>query len=354
MSLIEKLWEKRKKGCWISIFLFFLWVLSLFWKFWVFVKNNLYQYKWLHTKKVKAVVISVGNIVVGGTGKTPFVDLLTKSLGEDNVAILSRGYKSLREKDHLCVDPQKYLFSPDVMGDEPYLLAKKNPKTLFFIGKDRVFSATEAVKKQRKLLILDDGFQYRKLFHDLDVVLLSGDSLVGNGYFLPRGPLRESLVCLQRASLLVVNEGRNDLDREMIRSTLRQHSKAPILFVKPEIQGFRDLLGNHVDLDKEKSISLFCAIGNPTRFVYSIKEYGCRIDNTFFRKDHETFSLAELTKFWQGSKKTYLVCTEKDAVKISTNSLPIVYAEMKLVVSEGMALFQEFINGIQKRVFHLE
>ncbi|MEI6242113.1 MAG: tetraacyldisaccharide 4'-kinase [Chlamydiota bacterium] len=351
MRIWEEILQRKEKGVSLSFVLSILWLISQGWRLWVFVKNGLYNKKLLSSQKVGPFVISVGNIVLGGTGKTPFVDLLTKAFDPKEIAILSRGYKSLNENHHLFVDPSQFLPSSKEMGDEPYLLAKKNSKTFFFIGKDRIFSAIEAEKRKRKILILDDGFQYRKLVRDIDIVLLQGEAVFGNGYFVPRGMLRDSPSRLKNADVVVVNEGEKGLDREGIRKELRKYTECLILFVRPKLCGFRDLSGNEVKIGKEIPITLFCAIANPSRFVSLIKEEGYAVTKTFFRRDHETFSLQEMKDFYSQTKDAYLVCTEKDAVKISLCEIPILYAEMALSFVEGEKDWMSWVRGVKKRVF---
>ena len=149
-----------------------------------FLKNSFYDRKWISISSLPATVVSVGNIVAGGTGKTPFVHLLAKTFRHRKVAILSRGYGSI--------------------ADEALLLARRLPEVKVYVGKDRVASGIKAIKEGAELLILDDGFQYRRLARDFDLVLLDGDDLFGKGHYLPWGYLRDSPKRLREADAVFI------------------------------------------------------------------------------------------------------------------------------------------------------
>ncbi len=306
-----------------------LWLLSLLYQAGVGLRHRAYKLHLLSPKKVPAVVVSVGNIVAGGTGKTPLVHFLAGELAKENkVAILSRGYHSEVEDQNIRVEPS---MTAAQVGDEPFWLAQKLPSVQVWVGSDRVISAQKAIENGAEILLLDDGFQHLKLHRDFDVVVVSGEAPYSNGYYLPRGFLRDLPSRLNEASLLAVM-GAKRLDLAVPQVIFERTT--PV-----------DLMG--------KKVALFCAIGNPERFLKQVVAAGAHIAVSYMKPDHAPFAIQELEELAQTSKAECLVCTEKDFVKLPENSLPIIAAPLELSITDGEEVWKHFINQIKSQVPHV-
>ncbi len=302
--------------------------LSFFFFLGAFLKSYLYAKGFLKPKKVKSTVVSVGSIVAGGTGKTPLVLHLLKDLVGVKRAVLSRGYRSLWEKENKAVFDSKEASSKE-MGDEPYLIKKRFSSVPLFVGKNRILSARNA--KDYEVLILDDGFQHRKLHRDFEILSLRSSDLFGQNHFLPRGFLRDHPKELKRADVIaVLMEGKDT--EESVRKKIQPYTDAPLVGFQNQIDCFKNLLGKTVSLPSFQS-AVFCGIANPTSFLNLLKQKGFDICHHFFVSDHQKVSSKALQELYQKAKKKgalYLLCTEKDAVKLKEETMPIYYPQMIL------------------------
>lgn len=314
-------------------------LLSYLYKSGVFLRNFAYDAKVFKAKKVAAPVISVGNIVAGGTGKTPFVKMLADALSQlFKVAILSRGYLSKveRSKETVCIHADTAV---EICGDEPFWLARQLPQVSVWVGKNRCELAERSLQKGATVLLLDDGMQYRDLHRDIEIVVMDGEDLFGKGYFLPRGLLRDTPRRLKRADLIVINDAKC---HTKVKEKLLSYTQAPLLFVRMKLQ--TDLKG--------KKVGVFCAIGKPQRFIHSLKEAGFDITATFFKQDHLPFSYDEIEKFAKESKAEALVCTQKDYVKIpaqATFQLPLIPIAAEFEIVSGKDEWHKLIETIKKK-----
>lgn len=252
------------------------------------VRNAFYDRKLLPIHRVDCPVISIGNVVAGGTSKTPFVYQLSRVFNTRRVAILSRGYGKV--------------------ADEAMWLKEKLPHVRVYIGADRVALAQKATLEGAELILLDDGFQHRRLFRDLDVVLLDGEDPWGKGHFLPWGYLRDSP---------------------------RRASSADFVFTSGEDFEVRcvevkDLKGNPVSLQGKK-VSLFSGIAKPKKFRKTVEELGATAFSETILFDHEAISYEALLAM-QKQGVEFLVCTEKDRIKLppQAENFPVVIVEVSL------------------------
>jgi len=301
------------------------------------------------------LVISIGNIVAGGTGKTP----VTLKLAEEFVStfhtvILSRGYRS--QAEHLSApiilshgDGQGPIHAASFCGDEPYMLAKNLPEALIIVGKDRRRATILASKSGGQLVLLDDGMQHRRLARDFDVVVMDASNPFGYGYYLPRGFLRESLNSLARVDLIVLNHIYSDERYDEVKKEIEKYSKAPVVGVQMKVQGVWTL-SEHQPVDlKGVKVGVFCAIANPEYFSQTVKDRGAEIVSSQFEPDHLDFKTQQLNEFATLCKNRgaeYLVCTEKDQVKISDSqkiALPIVWIQIQLHIVKGEYEWSAFI-----------
>ncbi len=250
-----------EKGAWY--FAPFSWLYALV----ILCRNWLYDHRWLPIEKVPCTVVSVGNVVAGGSGKTPFVQLLAQQFPHRRVAILSRGYGPF--------------------PDEAVLLSRRLPKAKVYVGKDRVRTAKQAIADGAELIILDDGFQHRRLYRDFDIVL--GDD---QGYYLPRGFLRDNP--RRRGDLRLMPE-------EM----------------RVKVTGIFDAQGRSVASIAGWHVVLFSGIAKPQKFKKTVLELGAIVVAEAIFADHEPATLSQLPK------ADAFICTEKDFVKLPHTDLPI-------------------------------
>ena len=196
------------------------------------LRRTLYARGWLRTKKLPAPVVSVGNLTVGGTGKTPVVACLARLLQDrgKRVAILSRGYGGQSRSVACISDGRQTYQKPPEVGEEPYWLARALPGVAVYTGACR-FAAGMAAWKECKpdLFLLDDGFQHFQLHRDLDLVLLDAASPFGNGYLLPRGPLREPLTALAAAHSLILTRFDPERHQAQLATIQRAFPDKPLL-----------------------------------------------------------------------------------------------------------------------------
>lgn len=265
-------------------------------------------------------VVSVGNITVGGTGKTPIVSWIAEQLESmgRKPAIVSRGYGGTAGRGPLFVSRGSApLCDAAQAGDEPVQLAASLPGVRVVVGSDRWAGAAAAAADGADVVILDDGFQHRRLARDLDIVLLDASNPFDNGRVIPAGRLREPLHALGRAQMVLITRARPDTAYPEIESEVRRHApQATLLLADHRPQGFVDAAGRETPAPRRAVV--FCGIGNPVRFRDDLGQLG--IDVVGFRafRDHHVYTDAEIEKLRQDarSQEAVLVTTEKDLARI--------------------------------------
>ena len=214
---LQEVIEKKQRGIFPYLLQRFLSLISRIWGGLARLRNFFYDQQFFPSHKTNLFTISIGNIVAGGTGKTPLTLLLSNHLAQyGSVAIATRGYLSAVEHESISLLATEN-HSWETIGDEARLLVKKATKCKVFVGKNRINSAMQAEKIGANFFVLDDGFQHRQLARDLDVIVLNGKDLFGRGKYLPYGFLRESERSLRRADLIVINHFDQILSLEKIR-----------------------------------------------------------------------------------------------------------------------------------------
>ncbi|MBC7331284.1 MAG: tetraacyldisaccharide 4'-kinase [Synergistetes bacterium] len=325
----------------------------------------LYDSELLPSQRLSAKVISVGNITSGGTGKTPFVSYLARKLSSKyRVAVLSRGYKGRREKSFGLVSDGKRLFlSVREAGDEAYLLAKSLVDIPVLVGKDRVFSGSFAVKYLRsQVLILDDGFQYRPLRRNLDIVLIDALDPFGKGSLLPQGLLREPLSALRRADIIVITKASlvSSGFLEELKSTLKDINPcAPIFTADYKTTGLRELFGSRKMWIQDEPAYVLCALGNPETFVKHLEGTGLKVIGARFYPDHHKYSSEELKEVQMEALSRgarLLITTAKDEVNMPPNFerlLPFLVSEVELQLGEEESFWREVDKALTQRILVL-
>lgn len=360
---------------------FFGWVLlailrmfSYLYEFGVCSKLNLYKSGILKQKKLDCCVISIGNITVGGTGKTPTaqkVAVIIQNLGY-RVVILNRGYRSHWDQDMGVVsDGKKIFMTAYEAGDEAYLMAKTLPGVPVIIGKNRALTGKFAVEKlNAEVIIMDDGYQHWHLQRDLDVVLVDTFNMFGNGCLLPRGTLREPLSHLDRAGLFLLTktDQSSKFGRQELRNTLASYNEsAPIIESVHRPKNFveiadwyKGIYENAKDLSElqGKKVMVFSAIGNPSSFEQTLSSIGIDIVEAIRYPDHHDYGMLEMQYISEraiSKEVVAMVTTGKDAVKIPTEfiyfnrEMPLYILNMDIMITDGREVFEKTIlNAIQK------
>lgn len=270
-------------------------------------------------------VISVGNITVGGTGKTPLVEKLARYLSEQNIraAVLSRGYGGHARSPLVVSDGINVLATAGAAGDEPYLMATKLKSVPVLVNRNRSVIGEMAIERYGcRVLLLDDGFQHRALARDLDIVVIDASRPWGNGWLLPAGPLREPLSALERADIIVLSRVESTADPERVRNALRQFTRNPVVEAKHVPDGWIDLKNRSVrplKILKKERLFAFAGIGHPEAFLKTLEPL-CRTVSGFLSfGDHHRYTgkdLFRIAKAAQRSGVDAVVTTEKDAVRL--------------------------------------
>lgn len=324
-------------------------------------RNCLYEKGWMR-RYVPPVplVISIGNIVAGGTGKTPVTLLLAGAFYERfTVAILSRGYRSKAEKldaPVLLCEGQGPNLPASYCGDEPYLFAQRFPKAIVIVGGNRKKASFLAAKAGAQAILLDDGMQHRRLARDFDVVVVDVGDPFGQGYFLPRGFLRDDICSLARANLIILNHISDSEQFTNVKMQLKSYSQAPIVGTKGHVIAIRDLKGQEAVMGEEKSVGMFCAIAHPEYFRRTLEQEGFQVVNEYILADHDHIREKDLEQFAQASAKKgakWLICTEKDRVKLPDQlslALPILWVQLELRVVAGQEEWLNFLHQAEAKI----
>lgn len=283
----------------------------------------LYRAGVLRTKRVPCPVISVGNVTVGGTGKTPvtiFIASLLKESGK-RVAVLSRGYKRGGKSIETVSDGRGILLGPDMAGDEPYLIAKRLQGVPVVVGADRVGAALYAIERfSPDVIILDDGFQHIRIERDLNILLT--DPVNGFGrYLLPRGILREPVEGIRRAGLVMGRGLSGKPDMELIK-----RFKLPVMEYSYRATGLVDVADKSskgVESIKGRKVIAFCAIANPESFFSTLEGLGAEVTDRVRFPDHHGYTQGDLdTVMGRREGSQMIITTEKDGVKIEGLNIP--------------------------------
>lgn len=306
------------------------------------VKNFLYDKGVLAQNSVGVPVISIGNLTVGGTGKTPVTDFCLKSLVADGkkVAVISRSYKADAEAPSLVDTEHRY--AARYYGDEPVLLAQTNPEVDVYVGPNKLETAQFAVRQEKyDVLIVDDGFQHRKLARDLNIVILDATEPLVNYAVVPEGRGRESFAGIQRADLLILTKCNLASEEYLHLLEKRVPEEKEVLHFGYSINQFNSA-GSDIKLTKSqmigKSFFLVSAIARPDVFEKMMGDIGSVSKKSLHFRDHHQYTNDDIKRIeseFTNSKADFLVTTEKDAVKLrSLMSEPSQLWIAKLEVAE--------------------
>lgn len=304
----------------------------------VSVKNAAYEHGWLKPKHLESSVVSVGNLSVGGAGKTPVVIRLAQLLNGEgrSVDVLSRGY-GRSAQNTARVDPEG---SAEQHGDEPILIAR-NARVPVYVGASRYKAGLLAEREQNKphIHLLDDGFQHRPLARDADILVLHRSDFFER--LLPAGQLREPLSALKRASIIVLRAEDKNLEEELRRRGI----DAPIWI-------------QHRRLIAEPSarVVAFCGIARPEEFFAALRARGVEIVATFPFRDHHAYTDPEVDRLLQ-LRNTYqaesFITTEKDWVRLTSQQrarlAPLKAARLEVVFENETAITAQLLSLLMRK-----
>ena len=372
--VLEVILEERP-GKRAAIVRFFLALLSKVFAVAVKIRRFLYNVRLLRDSTLGVQVIAIGNLTVGGTGKTPVVEKFARELQNQGrtVAILSRGYRSkppplagrllnkllLRDDTtppRVVSDGKSLLLDSETAGDEPYMLASNLKDVVVLVDKDRVKSGRYAIEKFGcDTLLLDDGFQYWKLAgRRRDIVLIDCQQPFGNEHLLPRGTLREPPSHLSRASTIFITKSDGETTR--LRARIGKHNpSASIIECIHHPLYFEDVFTGErfgLDLLKGRKLASLSGIAQPESFEKSLLHQGAELVYTKRFADHHRFTQQEVLNVVNRSKKrqaTAIITTQKDAVrfpKIDRRDLPIYFMRVEIKILSGAKDFNDCVRQI--------
>ncbi len=364
---------ERRWGLRAAAFRFFLFLLSGLYRLGVGWRLWWYESRLGSVHALGCLVVSVGNLTVGGTGKTPVVELFARELTKRGrkVAVLSRGYKSQpapfpqelldkfrpldqRHPPRLVSDGRSILLDSDLAGDEPFMLASNLKDVLVLVDKDRVKSGLHAIRKYGcDTLLLDDGLQFLRLKERLDIVLVDCESPFANRHLLPRGLLREPPEQLRRAHIIFITkcDGR---DLGELRAELRRYNNHAEFVECAHKPIHLEELSSHeikplAEL-KELRVAAISGIARPESFEQGLRKLGAEVVYARRFADHHRFSEGEITKMLERSKARgarAVITTEKDTVRfprLAKRPLPVYFLRVEIEIIRGHDVLADFTD----------
>lgn len=314
-----------------------MWPLSVLYGAGMQLRTRMYRMGVLKARRLGGVVISVGNLTVGGTGKTPMVIWIAGKLVSEgkSAGILSRGYGNRPVE---TVEGTGEIAPSELVSDEvKVMIDHLGDGVTYGVGADRYTRGMKLGKLGVNWFVLDDGFQHLELARDVDIVMIDSTFPFGGGQLLPAGRLREPRTALSRADIIVITRSRH---APAIEAAIRRDSDAPIYYARPVFDSVRGVACQRLDTEdaRKKKLFAFCGVGNPGPFVADLRDWGFQIAGHRFFPDHHHFTQSEaeqLEKAMSEAGATGLICTEKDVfnfadVKWKTCDLYVCRAKLEI------------------------
>ena len=336
-----------------------LWPFSLLFEIIVRVRAGLFRSGIIPRKRLDAVVISVGNLTTGGTGKTPMVIWLAERSAREghSVAVLTRGYRSQADAGASIPARDKRESLPAVFSDEVWLIWRRlGEKVRLGVGRDRFAWGRRFAKEGADWFILDDGFQHLRLARDADIVVVDATDPFGGGLLLPAGRLREPRSALARADVIVVT--RSDHSPELEKE-LRRLTRAPIFYARVEPDGIfhaASLMIGPQMLDwHHRAFFAFCAIGNGTAFFEDLARWSIRTVGHLAFPDHHVFQASDAQEIERHATEAgaeALICTEKDVFNFRNlrhSSLPVYYCQIRQELTDPEGFWKAVLNTVERK-----
>ena len=296
-------------------------------------------------KKISCPVISVGNLTLGGTGKTPAVIQIAQVLTRNNrqTVVVSRGYGRKDDTEIIVVsDGRSVLVDTQIGGDEPVMIGSKLPGIPVVVGRKRYQAAQRALQRfSPDVVVLDDGFQHIQLKRDLDIVLLDAGNPFGNGHLFPAGILREPIHALERAHAVLITKTDNAADVAKLKETIRQHTQSRIFTsrqVPVDLIDYRSSDIKPLAVLRGSRVLALSGIAHPDSFTSLLKSLGADIAASCTYPDHFDYQKSDLAAVYQKAadeKVSMIVATEKDAIRLKKLHADGVWAlRIELIVTE--------------------
>lgn len=359
----QEIVEGERAGTLSRLARFLLSLSALLYTLAVRLRNLAYNLNLLPVQRLPCPVISVGNIVVGGTGKSPLVHLLAGELRESGkrVAVLSRGYGATDQASpfpRLVADGERVLLTAREAGDEPAMLARALRSVVVFADPDRARSGRMAVERFGvELLILDDGFQHRRVARDVNILLLDCSRPFGNGRLLPAGPLREPWKAIARADIIILTRCDQKPDAGLLGRIARLNADAAVFTATHRARRLIEIpSGKSVELDflDGKRIASFSGIARPRDFERLLAGSGATLVYRRAFDDHHYFDteeMEEIVALAQSSRAEAVVTTAKDATRIPpsfSSPLPFFSLEIEMRIGAGKDKLLESVLNLLK------
>ena len=353
-----------------------LFIASRFYRMAIQFRNWMYAKRVIRNHALGCLVVSIGNLSCGGTGKTPVVEVIARTLSAKGrkVSILSRGYRSKKRSiwfrlsqmfraqkielpPKVVSDGKNLLLNSDFAGDEPYMLASNLKDVSVLVDKDRVKSGIYAINHfETDVIILDDGFQYLMLKPHINIVLVDSTDPFGNGHVLPRGILREPIKNIRRADYIFLTKSDGSHKLVHLKNFLRRHNRRAEIIEcchKPKhlVQLFT---GRQMQLEELKGVRVaaLSAIARPESFEGFLEQLGAELVFKDHYADHHRYTQQEILDFINLAKAAgaqYIVTTEKDAVRIphiDRCDVPLIYLRIQIDILSGQENFDQCISRI--------
>jgi tetraacyldisaccharide 4'-kinase len=354
----QRIWDDDGITGWYSPVKIIAYVISFFYRLIINFRNWLYDHKILKEVTLPCPVISVGNITVGGTGKTPCVIMLAQMLQENGFkpAILSRGYggKSIHPVN-IVSDGHKILLDSETAGDEPFLIAQVLKGVPVITGAKRIVTGETVINQfGANVLICDDAMQHRKIFRDINLVLLDSQSLRVNNHIFPQGRLREPITELKRASAFVLTRTDESQQTNNTIEKLVQNENIPIFMSihKPKDMVKGDYSAQWpISILAGKKVCAFCGIAKPDSFKKTLLDAGAQVLSFDIFSDHHRYNKNELEKIktrFIDCRADFLISTQKDGTRLQElpEYLTMIYMlRIELEIIPSGESFKKFILG---------
>ena len=317
-------------------------------------RSALYENGLFETRRLNTPVISVGNLTVGGAGKTPCVAFLARFLRDEGyeVAILSRGYKRESRGRVEVSDGRRILSGPNEAGDEPFLLAKSCPGARVVVDRDRYEAGRWLEARSRiSVFILDDGYQHLRLARDLNLLLIDASEPLDRAKMIPFGRLREPITAMGRADAVIVTRSDQPFDRRALENAIRKFARAeaPVFYAShkmTELIRLDGAGGAGPDDFAGKRVAAMSGVARPDRFVSDLERLGMEIALRRDFDDHHRYTRDELSEIVERAREARaeaIITTEKDAANLpaslaGTLTLPIFAARIEFACENEEAL----------------
>ncbi|MFT3990552.1 MAG: tetraacyldisaccharide 4'-kinase [Luteolibacter sp.] len=342
----------------------------------VFVRLWRFRSGWKQQRHFGVLTVAIGNLTVGGTGKTPVVELLSKSLRNRgrSVAILSRGYKSKKldqaqkwktaagkpipaeQMPKVVSTGSALLLDSRFAGDEPFMLARNLDGVSVVVDKNRVKAAKFAIRELGcDTLLLDDGMQYLNLAHAIDIVLVDSTAPFGTEYLLPRGTLREPHKNLRRASYILITKCDGSSNEALIKRIRRYNPTAEIVECRHGPIYLEDVFTRErqpLEFLQDKWVGAISAIAVPEAFEGSLEKLGARVEIRRRFSDHHRFTKRDVEQFMQRCVERdmdLIVTTEKDAVRFprpAAIDVPVYFLRIEVEILKGQEVWDAIVERI--------